>query len=394
MAASTNRVLVAWALIGLIGWAGLGWIAIQLDAGSPDQVGFDLELLLDGARALASGQSPYDPAMLSGAAPAAPSLFYSYPPLVAQAFVPFAGVPSRVMLLLWDAAAVIGLLAVADAMRRRYAPDLARRAVLVPVLAVVPLVLPFAIGLLFGNLDVFFPLLYGGMLLGATTSGSRARVVVGLALFVASAKLHPASLAAWFAARAGVDQPRRRHLVMVVAVAASAAAVALAASLAIWGPAPWQDYRLAVIAGSGAEIVDRRNAGIAVQIAMLAGGGEGLARALHLVVGIIAVAMTIVAAWRRRDPVESFAWAAVASLATLPVTWYHYPSALIPIALAAVLRARASGSSLATNRLVLGAGLIGGLAIASLPLLWVAAALVILAARASAGVSPPAPTRS
>ena len=30
--------------------------------------------------------------------------------------------------------------------------------------AVAPLTLPFAVGLLFGNYDILFPLLYGGML--------------------------------------------------------------------------------------------------------------------------------------------------------------------------------------------------------------------------------------
>jgi hypothetical protein len=387
VAGSTDRLLVAWILIGVIGWAGLAWIAIQLDAGSSAQVGFDLELLLAGARAIAAGGSPYDPAMLAGTAPTAPSLFYSYPPLVAQALVPFASVPSRVMLLVWDAGAVLGLLSVAEAMRRRFRPGLARRAVLIPVLACTPLVLPFAIGLLFGNLDVFFPLLYGAMLLAATSSRTAASVAGGMALFAAALKLHPASLAAWFAARAGLDRQGRRHLVGVLVVALVAAGVALALSLAIWGATPWLEYQRVVIAGTGAEIVDRRNAGIAVQLALLFGGGEGLARAVHLVVGIVAVAVTLLAAWRRADPLESFAWAAVASLATLPVTWYHYPSALIPIALAAILRSDAAGSGRTTRRLVLAAAVLGGLAIAFLPLLWFAAGLVILAARSSAGLS-------
>ena len=52
---------------------------------------------------------------------------------------------------------------------------------------------------------------------------------------------------------------------------------------------------------------------------------------------MLALAVTALRpAWRRSDPLESFAWAAVASLATLPVTWYHYPSALLPIAIAAL----------------------------------------------------------
>ena len=394
MAGTTNRVLVAWILIGTIGWAGLGWIAIQLAAGSPAQVGFDLELLLEGARAMAGGQSPYDPAMLAGTAPAAPSLFYSYPPLVAQALVPLAGIPSTAMLLLWDAAAILGLLAVAEALRRRYVPERDRRSVLIPTLAASPLVLPFAIGLLFGNLDVFFPLLYGTMLLAALSTSTSARIAGGLALLSAALKLHPASMAAWFVVRAARDPGRRRHLFLILAVTVLAGLAAVAVSVAIWGPTPWLEYRQVIAAGTGAEIVDRRNAGIAVQLALLVGGDEGMARVGHLAVGIAAVGLTVFAAWRRADPLESFAWAAVASLATLPVTWYHYPSALIPVALAAVLRSEAAGSARVTKRLVLVAGVVAGVAIAFLWLLWIAAGLVALAARASAGLSERAPEPS
>jgi hypothetical protein len=373
---------VAWIVCGVVGWGGLGWIAIQLDAASSSQVGFDLDLLLDGARAIAGGRSPYDPAMLSGAAPAAPSLFYSYPPLVAQALVPLAQVPNRVMLLLWDCAAVIGLLAVAEAMRRTYAPALARRFVLVPVLASVPLILPFAVGLLFGNLDVFFPLFYGAMLLAATATPMAGRLAGGVALAAASVKLHPASLVLWFGARtARADGTRQLLTIPVVGLIAGVAAVGV--SVTVWGVDAWLDFARVVRAGTGAELVDVRNAGIAAQLALVVGGGEGLARAGHLVVGLGAVVLTVWAAWRRADPVESFAWATAASLSTLPVTWYHYPSALIPVAIAAVLRAAPGGAARSTRWLVLAAGVVGGVAIAWLPLLWVAVGLIVAAARVS-----------
>ena len=109
---------------------------------------------------------------------------------------------------------------------------------------------------------------------------------------------------------------------------------------------------------------------------------------LHLAVGAAALAVTAWAAWRRPDPVESFAWATVASLVTLPVTWYHYPSALIPIAIAAGLRARGPDSR-SVWWLLVGAGVLAAISIAALPLLYVAMALVIVAARRSA----PAPAR-
>lgn len=90
------------------------------------------------------------------------------------------------------------------------------------------------------------------------------------------------------------------------------------------------------------------------------------------------MAVTILAAWRRLDPVESFGWAAAAPLATLPVTWYHYPSALTPIALAALLRAPVERRD-RVRVLVLAAGVTAAVALLALPLLWVAVALVIAA---------------
>ena len=45
------------------------------------------------------------------------------------------------------------------------APDRPRAVVLAICAAAAPLTLPFTVGLLFGNFDVFFPLLYGTMLL-------------------------------------------------------------------------------------------------------------------------------------------------------------------------------------------------------------------------------------
>ena len=89
---------------------------------TPPKAGFDLELLLRAGRDVAAGRSPYDPALVAGTAPVAESLFYSYPPVVAQLMAAFAAIPSPVMLVAWDAAAVAGLAAVAVALARRFAP--------------------------------------------------------------------------------------------------------------------------------------------------------------------------------------------------------------------------------------------------------------------------------
>ena len=388
----SGRAVTAALVAGTIGWIGVVWIGLQLADRSAASLGFDLELLLQGGRDLVAGQSPYAPELVAGGPPLATSLFYSYPPPVAQVFSVVAAVPSSVMLILWAVGAVLGLLAVTELLRRRLAPDRSRREVLLVTAACAPLTLPFTVGVLFGNLDVWFPFLYGTMLLAAVAPGRATAIGAGAALAVASVKLHPASMGLWFLARAvrarrGDGAP---SAALVVASAVLFVALGVAASVLLGGTAVWADYIDVVRAAAQATIVDPRNAGIAAQVAALVGGSDDLARSLHAVVGIAAVLVTIWAAWRRSDPVESFAWAAAASLATLPVTWYHYPSAMIPIAVAAMLRA-SSASMRRVSILVTGGAVVAAVALVWLPLLWLAVGLIVAAARVSAS-SPGATT--
>ena len=377
---------------GTIAWIGVVAIALQLADRSASSLGFDLELLLQAGRDVAAGRSPYAQELVAGGPPLATSLFYSYPPPVAQAFSLVPAIPPRVTLVLWSVGAVVGLLVVTERLRHRLAPHRPRREVLLVVAASTPLALPFAVGLLFGNLDVWFPLLYGAMLLGAVAPGRGVAVGGGVALALAAVKLHPASLGLWFLVRAFRDPHGGRPSAarLVVAAAVVTAAVIVAASLVIAGPAAWSEYLDVVRAGVAATIVDPRNAGIAAQIAALAGADDAFARTLHLLVGLGAVVVTVWAAWRRSDPIESFAWATVASLATLPVTWYHYPSALLPVAIAAMLRA--SSPQLRRVSVFVGAGaVVAAVALLWLPLLWVAMGLIVAAARVSAPAPTPGP---
>lgn len=376
---------------GAIAWIGVIAIALQLSGRSPSSLGFDLDLLIDAGRDISAGRSPYAPELVAGGAPMATSLFYSYPPPVAQAFTLLTAVPAPVTLVLWSVGALLGLLVIAELLRRHLAPHRSRREVLIVVAACAPLVLPFAVGLLFGNLDIWFPLLYGAMLLASVAPGRGTAVGGGVALALAAAKLHPASLGLWFVARALRD-PRaegRGSARLALATAIVVGALIVGVSL-VTGTAVWSEYLDVVRAGVAATIVDPRNAGIAAQVAALIGADDAVARSLHLLVGVLAIVVTVVAAWRRPDPVESFAWATAASLATLPVTWYHYPSALLPIAIAAMLRT--SGTSLRRVSILVGAGaVVAAVAIAWLPLLWVAIGLIVAAARASVPAPVPDP---
>jgi hypothetical protein len=286
---------------------------------------------------------------------------------------------------------VAGFLVVTELLRRRLAPQRPARQVLLVAAGCLPLTLPFTVGLLFGNLDIWFPFLYGAMLLATVTQERRMAIGGGAALATASLKLHPASIGVWFVGRALRERDLgRRQAWVVVVTAAVVVGLVVVASIVTGGTGPWLDYVEVVRAGAGAAIVDPRNAGIAAQVAGLVGAGDDVARSLHVVVGVAAVLVTAWAAWRRTDPVESFAWAAAASLATLPVTWYHYPSAMIPIAVAAMLRA--SGEAARSVALLVSAGaVVAAVALVWLPLLWVAIGLIVMAARVSGARSSLAP---
>jgi len=410
-----------WVVVALAGWAGVIALGAQLYAAVPRRAGFDLELLLLAGRRVAQGLSPYDASMLAGRPPSAVDLFYSYPPPVAQYLSLFASVPSVLMLVAWGSLAVGGLLiaavalgctvagqAVAGSARTTWlaAGDLRRvlRLVGLPVLATAPFVFPFAIAILFGNLDAAFPLLYGLMLAGALAGGARARFGMGArfaggaGLAVAAvAKLHPASMGLWFLVR-GLRERRaggRGSSWEVLAAAVAVGVVILGLSLVAGGASPWLDYVTVLQAGSGAEIVDVRNIGPAAQMAIALGGSESLARLAQIVVSVGAIALTAWAAWDRDDPLESFGWATAASLVVLPVTWFHYPVAMLPVAVAAWLRSEPRGARRTVLGLLAGAIVVSVLAVALPVTVWIAVALVLLAVRRSlerapAGVAAPA----
>ena len=156
-------------------------------------------------------------------------------------------------------------------------------------------------------------------------------------------KLHPASLGAWLVVRGVRDRRSGRpsQALRVVAVAAVVGLGLVALSLAIGGLAPWADYVAFLRESSAAaDIVSPLNVGPASQLALLLGLSDDAARALQVAIAIAAIAGTAVAAWVLDDPVEGFAWATVASMVILPVTWFHYPVALVPVAIAAASRAR------------------------------------------------------
>ena len=376
-----------WLVVGIIGWAGLTWLAIQLYTATPRIAAFDLELLLQAGRDVAAGRSPYDPAMVAGGAPGAADLFYSYSPPVAQAMSLFAGVPSAAMFAgLWILA-FAGLAVAAAIVSRRLDAGRPAAATVLPTLAVAPLFLPFGTALLFGNLDALFPLAYALVLVAAVVPSPRSSVAGGVALGVATlAKIHPAGLGPWFVGR--LVRERREgapaaSLRVIVAAAATVAAV-LALSLLADGADLWREYVPVAGAASGARLLDPRNVGPAAQLTLLVGGGEAFVRPLHLVVALVAVVASLWAGWAVRDRLTGIAIAAIASLVVLPVTWYHYPTALIPFAIAAVVRARGTPAAGRTTALIAAAAVVATLSIAWVPAVWLAVGLGLAGVTVSA----------
>jgi len=279
--------------------------------------------------------------------------------------------------------------------------------VALPALALAAICYPFAIALLFGNLDAWFPLAYGAVLLA--TSGRSGRWVWpgGVLLGIATiAKLHPGALLAWLAFRGAREWGARRHghqpsapvegvatgeprqtaeahsgapaAWATLAIALGAMGLITGASLVIGGLGPWADYLALLRSGSGAAFASGLNIGPASQIALVM-GDPALAPRLAAVVAGLALGLVVLAAVAIRSTPASFAVAAVASLTISPITWFHYPVAVMPVAVAAWVLARGTPGAVRTAWLLVGAVVIAALSISAPVAVWVAVAMVVLA---------------
>jgi hypothetical protein len=334
----------------------------------PPAAGFDLDLILAAARRVAGGGSPYD----AQVATTVESYFYSYPPWVAQVLVPVSGLPTWLVLTASSLGAVAGLALIAALLPRS---PIGRPVVAVPglsldaallALGLAPITCPFAAGLLFGNVDVWYPLLFGALVLAVAPRGGdgpawRTSLFGGAGLAIAAAvKLQPATLIVWLASRSPKKSAPQRWLLAtaVAAIVMSAAIGALSVLAAGFGP--WREY-----------------------LAYMQLGDPGLAHQLAPLVAILAVVSTVVVARVVDDPLESVGWAIVASLMVLPLTWYHYQVALLPVALAAWTRSRGSIHSKGVNNWLLAALVVADAAMLLPVAVWIAAALVLIAVRLS-----------
>jgi hypothetical protein len=385
-------------VVALFGWADLSILASAGLSKRPPEAAFDLQLLLDAGRRVAAGQSPYDFSAVAHGLTGR-DLFYSYPPIVAQFFAPFSGAPAWLFLVFWGAGAAAGfavfaaLLARSPVGRANSGECVTALDAVLVAMATAPFFFPFLVGLLFGNADIWYPLLFGAVALALASRGSvpsrAVSIAGGAALAIATVvKLHPGTLMIWLAVRWHVARDSngvrgaRRSLAIVIGSAVVTGAVLLAISLAAGGIGPWRDYLDYLRVTGNADLATGVNIGPASQFALLAGNG-GLAHSLAVVFGLVAVAATVVAARWVRDPLESLGWGVVASLIVLPVTWYHYPVALMPIALAAWMRSRGSPNGRRVTATLLGAYVVADAAILAPVVLWAAVALLFVGIRSS-----------
>ena len=385
-----------WLLVGGLGWIGLLALGVALFAKRPPQAGFDLALILDAGRRIAAGQSPY----LAGAVSAGTqveSLFYSYPPPVAQLASLVGGLSDGLVLAVVGVGAVGGfgfvvrsLAAVSPA---RTTWDLID--VVLPALALAPFIYPFAIALLFGNVDAWFPVAYGALLLAVLGGSRRWRVAGGIALGLAAlAKLYPGLLIGWLAVRGlrawtrdGRSGVPADWFTLAIAIATGLVAVGLSAL--VGGLDPWRDYIGVLRAGTGADFVSTLNIGPASQLALLA-GDPAVATRVAPIAALVAIVVTAAAAWLVRTPAASLALGATASLVLSPITWFHYPVALLPFGAWAWVAVRHGTGRAAVAGLIGGAVVLAGVAIAAPVAVWLAVGLVLVAvARSGDPVSAP-----
>ena len=275
-----------------------------------------------------------------GAGTQVESLFYSYPPPVAQAASLVAGVSDGFVLVAAGIGAVAGFALVVREPRggRHAAPAPGTLVdVVLPALALAPFIYPFAIALLFGNVDAWFPL----RLRRAAPGGRR-----GVAPLARRRRASPSAwrrspscirascsagspCAACCAGSAtadprvpgGLAHARRSPSVTDLAI--------VGLSVVAGGLDPWRDYIGVLRAGTGADFVSNLNIGPASQLALLL-GDPSVAGTVAPVVALGAVLLTAAVAWRVRSAVSSLAVAAVLSLVLSPITWFHYPVALLP----------------------------------------------------------------
>ena len=308
---------------GLAAAAAVSLIAsIKILIANPDQYGADLVAYVAAARRLLATGTPYAPQLHAGPLENIGSNIpnaYSYPPPLAQLFVPLSAIPMPLLAALWMVAQAILLVVTLWFVYRRFGGVPDRRHFVALVLAVVAFT-PNVAAVYIGNVSGWLAIAIGGMLLAGP--GPRA----GFAAAAAWLKLTPGALLV-----GGFIDRSTRALTVVAAFGILAVSFVLS-------PSAWADWLaiLPSVRGFFAEVPWTSN--LAPSHVLTSTGFPLLGSVATLAVPAAFMLLVVVTAWRG----QVVAWVAASVgvyLSATGTSWDHYFVALTPIAVAAWPRA-------------------------------------------------------
>lgn len=292
--------------------------SIKILIAHPDQYGADLVAYVAAAKRLLASGTPYAPQLHAGPLENIGSNIpnaYSYPPPLAQVFVPLSVIPMPLLAALWMGIQAILLLVVLWLVYVRFGGVADRRHLVAMALAVIAFT-PNVAALYIGNVSAWLAIAIAAMLLARP--GPRS----GLAAAAAWLKLTPGALLVG----AFVDRSTR-----VPAVAAAFGILAVSFALS---PSAWADWLaiLPSLRGFFAEVPWTSN--LAPSHVLSSTGFPILGSLATVGIPAAFMAVVVVTAWRGR----LVAWVAAAVgvyLSATGTSWDHYFVALTPIAVAA-----------------------------------------------------------
>jgi hypothetical protein len=334
---------------------------------------------------LLDGRTPYADPMLQGPVPAQGVDRYRYPPLLAQVVLPLAVLPPAIGVGVWSAL-MVALVVLGTWLAVAAAGIAASPAALAWTAAGVAWFMPTVETFWTGNASATVAVAVGAALFAARPASAidRREIGAGVAIgFAVVTRLLPFALVPAALARRG----RLATMSVVVIVVLVALSVAFA-------PFAWRDY-LTVLPNlvAGSARFENNLAPDAVVVLLGAPEAVGFAvRGVALVAGVGLVLASYRLARREAAWPAAVAAGVVAALLIPPVLWFHYLTALVPLAAFAWLR----GGQRARLSIAASAGLVDvGLAIPAIGAIgagWLAGSVIgaLWLRRQATPAAPPA----
>lgn len=292
--------------------------SIKILIAHPDQYGADLVAYVAAAKRLLTSGTPYAPQLHAGPLENIGSNIpnaYSYPPPLAQVFVPLSVLPMPLLAALWMVVQAILLLVVLWLVYLRFGGVADRRHLVAMALAVIAFT-PNVAALYIGNVSAWLAIAIAAVLLARP--GPRS----GMAAAAAWLKLTPGALLIG----AFVDRSTRGLAI--------AAAFGILAVSFVLSPSAWADWLaiLPSLRGFFAEVPWTSN--LAPSHVLNSTGFAILGSVATIAIPAAFMVVVVVTAWRGR----LVAWVAAGVgvyLSATGTSWDHYFVALTPIAVAA-----------------------------------------------------------